>query len=73
MRAGRGAGCVDSPVRPVGMLGSRYFDADLTVANSRELERILSEVVSGIATQRDGDVAVLPADFLDVEDIGAWH
>lgn len=41
MRAGRGDGCVDSPVSPVGVFGSRNLDADLTVAKRREVARML--------------------------------
>src|SRR4051812_25325206 len=40
MRAGRGAGCVVKPVRPVGVLGSRYLPG-LTLASSRSELRML--------------------------------
>src|ERR1700735_430545 len=43
MRAGRGAGCVVKPVRPVGVFGSRNLPG-LTLASSRsELRMLMSD------------------------------
>lgn len=43
MRVDRGAGCVNRPVRPVGVPDSKYR-AGLTAANNLEVLRIFAEV-----------------------------
>lgn len=47
--AGRGLGCVVRPVRPVGVFGSRYLDADFTAAKSREVVRMVSGLGVGFS------------------------
>lgn len=55
MRAGRGDGWVVKPVRPVGVLGSRNFLADFTVANKREVGRMLDSLAgSAVLVQGKG-------------------
>ena len=67
MRAGRGEGWVVKPVRPVGVFGSRNFLADFTVANRREVGRMLGDWMEGCVGSRGGLCKLLLA-LVQVED-----
>lgn len=69
--AGRGEGCVGRPVRPVGVLASRYRAADLTVAWSCREGRIVVSFALELYLRGKGWARITDRDCICASAVGA--